>query len=210
MDSEIKVYRDTFKKDISFWIYVTIRYENFCVTFSLPPGVGGWLRLLLVALPGLFCLPFFHRSVIVDNMKEDCVLLEKLRKLQRVVHVLSALCILGFKKNGKVRKLERYITQRLNSNMGIDIPTYRIRIGSFGPGRGYITTGIADICSSSITGSDIHHRRLATMVLLTFLVKCFVMTQQEGIMQDVYTFAGTDQCQLPEHDTYSYISKSTY
>ena len=30
-----------------------------CVTFSLPPGVGGWLQLLLVALPGLFCLPFF-------------------------------------------------------------------------------------------------------------------------------------------------------
>ena len=29
-----------------------------CVTFSLPPGVGGWLRLLLVALPGLFYLPF--------------------------------------------------------------------------------------------------------------------------------------------------------
>ena len=29
-----------------------------CVTFSLPPGVRGWLRLLLVALPGLFCLPF--------------------------------------------------------------------------------------------------------------------------------------------------------
>ena len=30
-----------------------------CVTFSLPPGVRCWLRLLLVALPGLFCLPFF-------------------------------------------------------------------------------------------------------------------------------------------------------
>ena len=29
-----------------------------CVAFSLPPGVGGWLRLLLVAIPGLFCLPF--------------------------------------------------------------------------------------------------------------------------------------------------------
>ena len=29
------------------------------VTFSLPPGVGVWLRLLLVALPGLFCLPFW-------------------------------------------------------------------------------------------------------------------------------------------------------
>ena len=24
-------------------------------------------------------------------------------------------------------------------------------------------------------------------------------------MQDVYTFAGTDQCQLPEYGTYSYI-----
>ena len=81
MDSEIKVYRDTFKKDISFWMYVKIRYENF------------------------------HCSVIVDNMKEDCVLLEKLRKLQRVVHVLCTLCALGFKKDGKVRKLERYISQ---------------------------------------------------------------------------------------------------
>ena len=41
MDSEIKVYRDTFEKDISFWICVKNRYENF------------------------------HYSVIVDNMKED-------------------------------------------------------------------------------------------------------------------------------------------
>ena len=30
-----------------------------CVTFSFPPGVGGWLRLLLVALPRLFFLPSF-------------------------------------------------------------------------------------------------------------------------------------------------------
>ena len=29
-----------------------------CVTFSLPPGVGGLLRLLLVALPERFFLPF--------------------------------------------------------------------------------------------------------------------------------------------------------
>ena len=33
-----------------------------CVTFSPPPGVGGWLRLLFVALPGLFCLPFYSRT----------------------------------------------------------------------------------------------------------------------------------------------------
>ena len=34
-----------------------------CVTFSFPPGVGGCLRLLLVALPGLFCLPL--RKIIL-------------------------------------------------------------------------------------------------------------------------------------------------
>ena len=79
---KIKVYRDTFKKDILFWIYVKIRYENF------------------------------HCLVLVDNMKEDCVLLEKLRKFQRVVHVFCALCALIFKKDGKVRKFERCITKR--------------------------------------------------------------------------------------------------
>ena len=68
--------------------------------------------------------------------------------------------------------------------MGIDIMTYRIRIRRFGPGTGYILTGIAEIYSSSITGSDIHYRMLATMLLLTFLLKCCIMTQQEGIMQD--------------------------
>ena len=93
--------------------------------------------------------------------------------------------------------------------MSIDITTYRIRIGRFGPGRGYISTGIAEIYLSSITGSDIHYRMLANMVLLTFLLKCCVMrTQQEGIMQDVYTFVGTDQCQLLEYGPYSYICKS--
>ena len=33
-------------------------HSLICATFYLPPGVRGWLRLLLVALPGLFCLPF--------------------------------------------------------------------------------------------------------------------------------------------------------
>ena len=35
-----------------------------CAIFSLPPGVGGWLRFLLVALPGLFCLPFYWYLII--------------------------------------------------------------------------------------------------------------------------------------------------
>ena len=82
MDTEVKVYRDTLKKDILFWKYAKIRYENF--------------------------------SFLILSVKEDCASLEKLRKLQRVVliHVLCALCALGFKKYGKVRKLERFITQR--------------------------------------------------------------------------------------------------
>ena len=109
--------------------------------------------------------------------------------------MLCSLCALGFKKDGKVRKHNT----ALNSSLGTDITTYRIRIGRFGPGKGYISTGIAEIYLSSITGSDIHYRMLATMVLLTFLLKCRVITQQERIMQDVYTFAGTDQCQSMAH-----------
>ena len=94
--------------------------------------------------------------------------------------------------------------------MGTDITTYRIRIGRFGPGRGYISTDIAEINSSSITGSYNYFRMPATMESLTFLLKCCVMTQQEGIMQDVYVFERTDQCQLPDYGPYSYICKSTY
>ena len=30
-------------------------HKLICVAFSFSPGVGSWLRLLLVALPGLFC-----------------------------------------------------------------------------------------------------------------------------------------------------------
>ena len=42
----------------SWTILFTFMHTLICVTFSLPPGIGGWLRLLLVDLPGLFCLPF--------------------------------------------------------------------------------------------------------------------------------------------------------
>ena len=36
--------------------------------FSLPPGVGGWLRLLLVALPGLFYLPFYSIAALLKTV----------------------------------------------------------------------------------------------------------------------------------------------
>ena len=37
-----------------------------CVRFSFPPGVGGWLRCLLVVLPGLFCLLFLEKFTDAD------------------------------------------------------------------------------------------------------------------------------------------------
>ena len=63
VDSEIKVYRDIFKKDILFWIYVKILYENF------------------------------HCSVIVDTMKEDWILLEKTTEASKGrPRVVCAMC----------------------------------------------------------------------------------------------------------------------
>ena len=39
-------------------VHLFVSYTLICVTFSLPPGVRGWLQFLLMALPGRFCLPF--------------------------------------------------------------------------------------------------------------------------------------------------------
>ena len=118
--------------------------------------------------------------------------------------VVCAMCLRIYKGRKSTEAWTIHNTA-LNSSMGIDITTYWIRIGRFGPGRGYISTGIAEISYSSTTGSDIHYRMLATMMLLTFLLKSCVMIQQEGIMQDVYTCVGTDQCQLPEYGPYSFV-----
>ena len=38
--------------------------HTICVTLSLPPGVRGWLRLLLVVFPGFFCLPLYKLDTI--------------------------------------------------------------------------------------------------------------------------------------------------
>ena len=41
------------------------------MSFFLPPGVRGWPRLLLLALPGLFCLPFF--VIIKLFLRKTCL-----------------------------------------------------------------------------------------------------------------------------------------
>ena len=41
------------------YVHLFVSYAKLiCVTFSLPPGVRAWMRLLLVVLPGHFSLPF--------------------------------------------------------------------------------------------------------------------------------------------------------
>ena len=42
--------------------FLLAMHTLICVTFSLPPGVGGWLRLLLVALPD-FSIYFFFKAI---------------------------------------------------------------------------------------------------------------------------------------------------
>ena len=68
--------------NISIWIHVKIRYENF------------------------------HCSVIVDNMKEECVLLKKTKEASkgrpRVVSYVPS----DLKRTEKYGSFQRYITQR--------------------------------------------------------------------------------------------------
>ena len=49
-------------------LFVSYAHVNLC-HFSHPPGVRGWLRLLLVALPGLLCLPFYLAHFVSDHYK---------------------------------------------------------------------------------------------------------------------------------------------
>ena len=49
---------------------VSYAYVNLC-HFFLPPGVRDWPRLLLLALPGLFCSPFF--VIIKLFLRKTCL-----------------------------------------------------------------------------------------------------------------------------------------
>ena len=49
-----------------------------CVTFSLPPGVGGWLWLLLEVLPELFGLSFCICLKNVENIQISINMIDRL------------------------------------------------------------------------------------------------------------------------------------
>ena len=46
-------------------LFVGCARVNLCHCFFFPPGIRDWLRLLLVALPGLFCLPFLYTKQVI-------------------------------------------------------------------------------------------------------------------------------------------------
>ena len=107
-----------------------------CVTFSLPPGVRGWLRLLLVTLPGLFCLPFcfciFHSTEHYFN--------SKIKALQ-ALHDTPPLCLfmllhMFWHKNVSVTTRLDQIHQLFHKILSINIILKSIKghnsVGKFG------------------------------------------------------------------------------
>ena len=100
--------------------------------------------------------------------------------------MLCALCAIGFKKDGKVRQLERYITQRSIPVWVMTLrPTEYEHNVSVQTGGTFRQALLKSVHLPSLGRISIEYRMLATMTLLTNLLKCCVMTQQEGIMQDV-------------------------
>ena len=90
VSTEVKVYRDTFKNDISFWIYVwiyvNIWYENFSFHFSIVQLLWTILKAIgYIDLITCICVWTIWRFLILPA-KEDCI---SLRKLQR----LSTCCV---------------------------------------------------------------------------------------------------------------------
>ena len=80
-----------------------------CVTFSLPPGVRSWLRLLLVALPGLFCLPYCIQDKMQVSQKctdkPRMVLFEQINK-QYVQYARM------YTRNSVAEKIDLFISPR--------------------------------------------------------------------------------------------------
>ena len=86
----------------------------------------------------------------------------------------------------------------LNSSMGIDTTTYRIRIDVSVQEVGGCWVAGGGVTFRQALLKSIHLPPLGRIFTIECL-KCCVMIQQEGIMQHVYTFAGTDQWQLLEY-----------
>ena len=57
------------------FMHVYFAHVNFC-PFSLPPGVRGWLWLVIVALHGLFLLTFLYDFFFID-LFPDLVLIRR-------------------------------------------------------------------------------------------------------------------------------------
>ena len=54
----------------AFHVFVRVVRVSYFFPFSLPLGFGGWLRLVIVALPGLFYQLFFSLNTLVKLQKD--------------------------------------------------------------------------------------------------------------------------------------------
>ena len=87
----------------------------FCVIFSLPPGVGGWLRLLLVALPGRFCLPF----CINNNKYLNCSFVDFTKVFDYVEMDILWYKLIKIKVRGQILNIIRSINYSVKSRVKI-------------------------------------------------------------------------------------------
>ena len=94
--------------------------------------------------------------------------------------------------------------------MGIDVVTYRIRIGRFGSGRGYTPRDNFESYSRFTKGSDIHLRVIATLVLFTIILHCCDAVQATVMAESTCrsTLVGADTCHLLDPTPNIYLCKS--
>ena len=80
--------------------------------------------------------------------------------------------------------------------MGIDIQLYRLRIGLFGPGRGYTpkTSDKYTKYETHIKSPDIHYRMFATLFLITVILKISEHIHQQLHSMDDRMLMGYEVC----------------
>ena len=75
-------------------MYLFVRYAHVGLChFCLPPGVGGWLRLLLVAFLGRFYSPFINHTNHLTSQKLQGANSYTDKKMKRYMYSQCNLCL---------------------------------------------------------------------------------------------------------------------
>ena len=89
------------------WICLLATHTLICVTVSLPPGVRVWPRPLLVALPGLFCLPFCDVQTRSHSVVRENILCENCHPA-KLTTITEKMCIYRIMGYFRVAKFSRF------------------------------------------------------------------------------------------------------